>query len=57
LGGSKGERKLEAETRVKPKFVIDKMYYKGREYLNWQRDGRRSGNVKEGKGEVSSLAK
>ena len=57
MGGSKGERKLEAETRVKPKFVIDKMYYKGREYLNWQRDGRRSGNVKEGKGEVSSLAK
>ena len=57
LGGSKGERKLEAETRVKPKVAIDEMHRKGREYLDWRRDGRRSGDAKEGKDEASGLAK
>ena len=62
LGGSKGERKLEAETRIEPKVAIDEMYRKGRECLHWRCDGgrrdvRRLGDAKEGKDEASGLAK
>ncbi len=63
LGGSRGERKLEASrTRIEPKVAIDKMCRKGRECLHWRRDGgRRDGgrlrDAKEGKGEAFGLAK
>ena len=56
VGGSRGERKLEAGIRVEPKVAIDEMR-EGRECLDWQRGGRRLGDAKEGKDEASGLAK
>ena len=57
LGNSKREGKLEAKTRVKPKVAMCEMHRKGRECLDWRRDSGRLGDAKEGKDEVSGLAK
>ncbi len=57
VGGSRGERKLEAGIRIKPQVAIDEMHRKGRECLDWRHDGKRLGDAKEGKDEASGLAK